>query len=144
VGATAGGLAVPRPNKRPPNSVGFLLDENVPRRLARAFRAAGYCCWAVRDVRLGGASDPAVLQYCLQAELVLVSRDRALWTNPAYKNMVKQLPGFVVLASPKAKNRSVKEEFEILARRIRELEQKFMNNQLQFELRARARLVRLT
>lgn len=138
-------MRVPRPASRSPAAVGFLFDENMAHRLARAFRAAGYCCWSVKGVGLGGASDPQVLEFCQRHDLILVSKDKRMLTNPIYASKVKSLRGFVVVKSPRARSRSLKEDFEVLARRMRELEQRYTSSsQVQLELRANGRLIRLT
>ena len=54
----------------------FLVDEDVPRSMARVLRAAGYEAEDVRDVGLRGHSDAEVFSYAQIQAAVLVSCDK--------------------------------------------------------------------
>jgi predicted nuclease of predicted toxin-antitoxin system len=53
----------------------FLVDEDLPRSLARQLRAAGLDTDDVRDVGLRGQPDRAVFAHAVQRQLVLVTGD---------------------------------------------------------------------
>lgn len=53
----------------------FLVDEDLPRSLARALRAEGFDTQDVRDVGLRGKTDTEVLQYAVAQNRTLVTAD---------------------------------------------------------------------
>ena len=54
---------------------GFLIDEDLPRSLARALQEAGVSAEDVRDAGLRGKPDVEVLEYAVSKGLALVSED---------------------------------------------------------------------
>jgi hypothetical protein len=55
--------------------VRYLLDENLPHRLAQALRERGYDVQHVREVGRAGLSDEQQLAYAAEEERIFVSRD---------------------------------------------------------------------
>ena len=53
----------------------YLLDENLPERLARLLRERGLDAWHVRELGRGGLSDQEQLDYAAEQRRVLISRD---------------------------------------------------------------------
>jgi predicted nuclease of predicted toxin-antitoxin system len=53
----------------------FLLDANLPRRAAEAFRGLGHHCTDVRDIRMGDAADSLIAAHARENSLTLITRD---------------------------------------------------------------------
>jgi len=53
----------------------FLIDEDLPRSLAKALRNAGLSAFHVPDRGLRGASDAAILEHAVTNEVVLLTGD---------------------------------------------------------------------
>ena len=53
----------------------FLIDEDLPRRLAARLRLAGFAATDVRDVGLQATSDTVIYQYAVANRLALFSAD---------------------------------------------------------------------
>jgi len=53
----------------------FIVDENLPRRLARWFADRGHQAWHVHDLGLRGAADPAVCDAAKAQGAVIVTQD---------------------------------------------------------------------
>jgi predicted nuclease of predicted toxin-antitoxin system len=53
----------------------FLIDEDLPRSLARELRSAGHDAVDVRDVGLRGRPDSEIFQYAVTRRLVLLTAD---------------------------------------------------------------------
>ena len=53
----------------------FLLDENMPKRVATALRRAGYSAARVVEVGLRAQKDPVVFAYAGAGGLIIVTRD---------------------------------------------------------------------
>ena len=106
--------------------VRFLLDENVPTAFAEALRLVGYATVSNREVGLGGADDPDVIDYCALRDLVWVTKDMDSRKKAAYaKRVADGGVSAVFLAPPRAKGWSMKEQFEVLVRHLRTLETRF-------------------
>ena len=106
--------------------VRFLLDENVPGAFAKALRLVGYNIFANVDVGLKGALDPEVIDYCGRHRLVWVTKDLDARKRAAYAEQVRRLDvSASFLATPRAKRWSMKEQFEVIARQIRTLEDRY-------------------
>ena len=54
----------------------FLIDENMPRSLAKQIAALGFSVQDVRDLGLHGQSDEKVLDAAIVADAIIVTRDR--------------------------------------------------------------------
>lgn len=58
-----------------PDLWAFLIDEDMPRSLAPALRAAGYAAEDGRDVGLGGKDDSIVFAYAQAHQQTLITED---------------------------------------------------------------------
>jgi predicted nuclease of predicted toxin-antitoxin system len=67
--------------------VRFLVDENLPRSLAPALRAAGHYVDDVRDLGCRGSSDADIFECAQRARLTLLTRD------VGFGNMARFPPG---------------------------------------------------
>jgi predicted nuclease of predicted toxin-antitoxin system len=106
--------------------VGFLFDENVPAAFAAALRLVGYKAYANVDVGLRGALDSDVIAYCGKHKLVWVTKDLDARKRAAYGAQVKALAvSASFVAPPRAKRWTMKEQFEVVARHIRTLEERY-------------------
>jgi hypothetical protein len=56
----------------------FLIDENMPRRLAEAIRELGHVAEDVRDLGLASRPDPEVLAAAAARDAIIITRDRGL------------------------------------------------------------------
>jgi predicted nuclease of predicted toxin-antitoxin system len=65
----------------------FLVDEDLPRSLARVLRAAGHDALDVRDIGLRGRPDQEVFRAAQDRDAVLVSGDRG------FANIITHPPG---------------------------------------------------
>ena len=103
--------------------VRFLLDENIPSAFAKALRLIGYHTVSNKEVNLGGALDPVVIEFCADQRMVLVTRDLDARKKAAYAVLVRDRGvSAVFLAHPRAKRWSMKEQFEVIVKHIRSLE----------------------
>jgi hypothetical protein len=71
--------------------VAFLLDENMPPRLARALRELGENAFHVVDVLHRGVPDEIVLRYAGDRGWCLVSRDRNILRRPQQRAVLTEL-----------------------------------------------------
>ncbi len=62
----------------------FKLDENLGRTIQEVFLRRGYDCQTVREQRLGGASDPNVLNAAVSEGRILVTMDHDFGNILAY------------------------------------------------------------
>lgn len=76
---------------------GFLVDENLPRSLARRLRESGVEAHDVRDVGLRGRPDPEVLQTAIDRGLVLLSGDLGFGS---LLRTVPEFPGLILVRLP--------------------------------------------
>jgi len=67
--------------------VRFLVDEDLPRSLARVLRSAGHDALDVRDIGLRGCPDQEVFRAAQDRDAVLVSGDRG------FANIITHPPG---------------------------------------------------
>jgi predicted nuclease of predicted toxin-antitoxin system len=108
--------------------VRFLLDENVPGAFAEALRLVGYNTVSNREVGLQGVDDSEVIEWCATSNAVWVTKDLDARKRAAYTASIKKLGvSAVFLRTPRAKRWSMKEQFEVLARQIRVLEDRFQD-----------------
>lgn len=108
------------------SGVRFLFDENFPPRFAEAFRLVGYNSAANEEVGLRSADDLEVIRYCGANGMVWVTKDIDARKRAAYAEEVRRLGVSAVhLVSPRAKGRTIKEQFELLARHMRWLEARY-------------------
>lgn len=78
--------------------MGFLLDENLPRRTSVAVASHGHGVMDVRDIGLGGANDATIAAYAKANSLALITRD---YDFSDIRNYPPQdYNGFVVLDLP--------------------------------------------
>jgi hypothetical protein len=103
--------------------VGFLFDENIPAAFAEALRLIGYHTVSNGDVNLKGASDEDVIEFCGARNAVWVTKDLDCRKRAAYAVRVRDRGvSAVFLATPKAKRWTLKEQFEVLVRHMRTIE----------------------
>lgn len=76
----------------------FLLDANVPRRLAEVIGAAGHDCVDVRDTSLASAADAVIAEHARREAQILVTRDFDFADVLAYPP--EQHAGVIVIAAP--------------------------------------------
>jgi predicted nuclease of predicted toxin-antitoxin system len=126
VGAPARGVA----DALGTSGVRFLFDENVPPAFAEALRLVGYSAVSNREVGLRGADDPVVIDYCANNNAVWVTKDLDARKRAAYTTQVRDLGvSATFLQTPRAKRWSMKEQFEVIARQIRTLEDRYGDRQ---------------
>lgn len=112
------------------SGVRFLLDENIPPDFAAAFRLVGYNTVANVEVDLTSAHDPEVIDFCAAKGTIWVTKDLDSRKRAAYASRVRDLNvSAVFLSTPRAKRWSLKEQFEVIARQIRTLEDRFGDRQ---------------
>lgn len=122
MGTSAGGVA----EVLGASGARFLFDENFPPGFARAFREVGYLAVANTEVGLRTADDPDVIDFCGTNRMVWVTKDIDARKCAAYITQVRrQRVSAVHLYLPRAKGRTVKEQFELLARHMRWLEERY-------------------
>jgi Domain of unknown function (DUF5615) len=56
----------------------FLVDENMPRSLAPQIAALGFTVQDVRDIGLRGHPDAEVMEAAIDADAIIITRDRGL------------------------------------------------------------------
>jgi Domain of unknown function (DUF5615) len=56
----------------------FLVDENMPRSLASQIAALGFTVQDVRDIGLRGHPDAEVMEAAIDADAIIITRDRGL------------------------------------------------------------------
>lgn len=106
--------------------MGAAVDENIPPAFAEAFRCVGDNAISNRDVGLKGAGDPEVIDFCADNEAVWVTKDLGARKLAAYTAQVRmQAVSVTFLRTPRAKHWSMKEQFEVIARQLRVLEQMY-------------------
>lgn len=104
----------------------FLFDENFPPRFAQAFRLISYQTVANEEVGLKGGPDSDVIEFCGRERMVWLTKDIDARKRDAYTAQVRRLGVSAVhLYLPRAKGRTLKEQFELLARHMRWLEAKY-------------------
>jgi predicted nuclease of predicted toxin-antitoxin system len=59
----------------------FLIDENMPRSLAKQIAALGFTVEDVRDIGLRGQPDNKVFDAAIAADAIIITRDRG-FANP--------------------------------------------------------------
>ena len=57
------------------HSLKFLLDADMPRSSAEVIRSTGYDVEDVRDIEMGAAKDREIIEYALENERIIVTRD---------------------------------------------------------------------
>jgi len=57
------------------HSLKFLLDADMPRSSAEVIRSTGYDVEDVRDIGMGAAKDREIIEYALENERTIVTRD---------------------------------------------------------------------
>ena len=57
------------------HSLKFLLDADMPRSSAEVIRSTGYDVEDVRDIGTGAAKDSEIIEYALENERIIVTRD---------------------------------------------------------------------
>jgi predicted nuclease of predicted toxin-antitoxin system len=62
----------------------FLIDENMPRRLAEAIRRSGHVAEDVRDLGLASRPDPEVLAAAAARDAIVITRDRGFRDDRAW------------------------------------------------------------
>jgi predicted nuclease of predicted toxin-antitoxin system len=126
VGASARGVA----DALGATGIRFLFDENIPAAFAEALRLVGYNAVSNREVGLRGADDPVVIEYCANSDAIWVTRDLDARKRAAYTTQVRNLGvSASFLQTPRAKRWSMKEQFEVIARQIRTLEDRYADRQ---------------
>jgi predicted nuclease of predicted toxin-antitoxin system len=63
----------------------FLIDEDLPRSIARLLREAGFECLDVRDIGLRGAKDDAVYERAQKEECVIITGDLGFANSLRYR-----------------------------------------------------------
>lgn len=126
MGAAAGGVA----DALAATGVRFLFDENIPPAFAEALRIVGYNAVSNREVGLKGADDPVVIDFCAANNAVWVTKDLDARKRAAYTTLVRDSNvSAAFLQTPRAKRWSMKEQFEVIARQIRTLEDRYGDRQ---------------
>jgi predicted nuclease of predicted toxin-antitoxin system len=106
--------------------VRFLFDENIPPVFAEALRLIGYNTVANKEVNLRGARDEAVIEYCGDKAMVWVTRDLDARKKAAYTSLVRsRRVSAVFIVTPRAKRWTMKEQFEVIVRHLRTLENRY-------------------
>jgi predicted nuclease of predicted toxin-antitoxin system len=106
--------------------VGFLFDENIPAAFTEALRLVGYNATSTQLAGLDKKDDPDVIAYCGDQRLVWVTKDLDARKKAAYAQLVREKQvSAVFLASPRAKGWSSKEQFEVIVKHLRPLEDRF-------------------
>lgn len=126
MGGAAGGVA----DALAAPGVRFLFDENIPPAFAEALRSVGYNAVSNREVGLQGADDPVVIDFCASNNAVWITKDLDARKRAAYMAQVRDLGvSAAFLQTPRAKRWSMKEQFEVIARQIRTLEDRYGHRQ---------------
>jgi predicted nuclease of predicted toxin-antitoxin system len=105
---------------------GFLFDENIPAAFAEALALVGYRVTSTEQAGLNGKDDPEVIAYCCDNRLVWFTKDLDSRKKSSYAGLVRDLGvSAVFLASPRAKGWSAKQQFEVIVRHLRPLENRY-------------------
>jgi predicted nuclease of predicted toxin-antitoxin system len=106
--------------------VGFLFDENIPAAFTEALQRVGYNVTSTQQAGLDGKDDPDVIAYCGDTRLVWVTKDLDARKKAAYAQLVREKRvSAVFLAPPRAKGWSSKEQFEVIVKHLRPLEDRY-------------------
>jgi predicted nuclease of predicted toxin-antitoxin system len=91
---------------------GFLLDENLPPAFAQGFRLLGLDVLSVGDAGAPprGSTDQAIVDWCIQNDRVLVTRDRGR-KNREMINLLRQTNVSVVLLAQGTSNEQFVRQF---------------------------------
>jgi len=106
--------------------VRFLLDENIPTAFAAALRLVEYNVVSNKEVNLVGKPDPEVITFCADKRVVWMTRDQDARKKVAYAGLVRdKAVSAVFLAHAQAKHSTMKEQFEVIVKHMRGLEDRY-------------------